>query len=81
MENMYNVVVVWLDALLPIMTSITNASLKSGLVPDALKSAVITPLLKKSNLDHNVLKKYRPVSNLSFLSKIFERVVAKKLNK
>ena len=38
------------------------------------------PLLKKPNLDRNLLKNYRPVSNLSFISKLIEKVVAKQLN-
>ena len=41
--------------------------------------ATITPLLKKPSLDPEVLKHYRPISNLSFLSKILERVVANRL--
>ena len=36
------------------------------------------PLLKKPNLDRNLLKNYRPVS--SFISKLIEKVVAKQLN-
>ncbi|PIK49627.1 putative RNA-directed DNA polymerase from mobile element jockey-like, partial [Apostichopus japonicus] len=56
-----------------------NTSLRSGVVPDTYKEAVIAPLLKKANLDHNTLKNYRPVSNLPFLSKVLERVVAKQL--
>ena len=31
-------------------------------------------------LDRNLLKNYRPVSNLSFISKLIEKVVAKQLN-
>ena len=68
-----------LDPLLPTITSIVNASLSYGVVPDSFKSAVVTPLLKKPGLDPNVLKNYRPVSNLSYLSKVLERVVAKQL--
>ena len=45
-----------------------------------MKSAVITPLLKKPGLDP-ILKNYRPVSNLAFLSKVLERVVAVQLRK
>ena len=45
-------------------------------MPDSLKSAQITPFLKKAGLDKDVLQNYRPVSNLSFLSKLIERVVA-----
>ena len=45
------------------------------------KKAVVIPLLKKTGLDCNVLKNYRPVSNLPFLSKILEKVVLKQLQK
>ena len=58
-----------------------NLSLKEGIVPQLLKTAVVTPLLKKANLDPNELKSHRPVSNLSFLSKIIEKVVASRINK
>lgn len=37
--------------------------------------------LKKSSLDPEVLRNYRPVSNLSFISKILEKIVAKRLRK
>jgi hypothetical protein len=47
-----------------------------GEVPASLKYALITPLLKKKTLDQNLLANYRPVSNLTFLSKLLERVVA-----
>ena len=40
------------------------------------KSAIVKPLLKKSTLDPNDKKNYRPVSNVSFISKILEKVVA-----
>ena len=42
--------------------------------------AYVTPLQKKLSLDRNILKNYRPVSNLSFISKLIEKVVAKQLN-
>ena len=45
-----------------------------------LKSALVKPLLKKSNLNHNDLKNYRPISNLFFLSKLIERVTAARLS-
>ena len=48
-------------------------------MPDPMKQALVTPLLKKDDLDPEVLKNYRPVSNLSFLSKVLERVVAASL--
>ena len=37
-------------------------------------------LTKKPSLDRNILKNYRPLSNLSFISKLIEKVVAKQLN-
>ena len=40
-----------------------------------IKETIVRPLLKKSGLDKDVFKNYRPVSNLSFLSKILEKVV------
>ena len=44
-----------------------------------MKLAHVIPLLKKNGLDPYVLSNYRPVSLLSFLSKLLERVVAKQL--
>ncbi len=64
-----------INSLLPIITKIVNVSLFSGTFPDEFKHSIITPLLKKPNLDKECLSNYRPVSNLSFLSKLTERVV------
>ena len=43
------------------------------------KEAHVRPLLKKTFLSKNELKSYRPVSNLSFISKILEKVVVNRL--
>lgn len=59
---------------------IVNASLLSGKFPRALKTAVIKPLLKKPSLDASVISNYRPISNLTFLSKIIERVVYQQIH-
>jgi hypothetical protein len=67
------------EVLIPIFQKIVNLSLRSGIVPKAFKQAVVKPLLKKSNLDPETLSNYRPVSNLSFLSKLLERAVADQL--
>ena len=67
------------DELIPLVTILVNLSLQSANVPDSMKQALVTPLLKKDDLDPEVLKNYRPVSNLSFLSKVLERVVAARL--
>ena len=68
------------DDLIPTITAIINESLVSGIVPPPFKQAIVLPLLKKPNLDRNVLKNYRPVSSLHFLSKILEKVVLQQLS-
>jgi hypothetical protein len=68
-----------LDILLPTVTHIVNQSLLSATFPTLCKTAIIKPLLKKANLDQNILKNYRPVSNLSFISKLIEKIVLKQL--
>ena len=55
-------------------------STNHAIVPLSLKTALIRPLLKMSGLDKEILKNYRPVSNLSFISKVLEKVVAKRLD-
>ena len=42
-----------------------------GYIPQTFKIAVIKSLLKNPNLDPDVLANDRPISNLSFISKIF----------
>ena len=69
------------DLLLAIILKIVNLSLESGHFPSSLKTAVLSPLLKKANLDHEVLANYRPISNLKVISKIIEKVVAVRLQK
>lgn len=48
-------------------------------MPHCFKKAIVNPLLKKVGCDQNVLKNFRPVSNLTFLSKILEKAVLKQL--
>ena len=62
-----------IDDLLPYLTHVINDSLISGSFPDVFKPAIVRPLIKKISLDKNTLKNFRPVSNLSFLSKITEK--------
>ena len=66
------------DVFAPVITSLCNASFQSGILPASQKRAVVLPRLKKSTLDPGSLSSYRPISNLSFLSKLIERVVAKR---
>ena len=68
-----------IKSLLPAITDITNESLKSGIFPSCLKSALTIPTLKKPSLDPESLKNYRPISNLPFLGKVIERVVCSQI--
>ena len=68
-----------IDILLPSITKLVNCSLWERLVPDGFKKAVVSPLIKKASLPAEDLKNYRPVSGLSFISKLMECVVAKQL--
>ena len=67
------------DILLSSITKLVNCSLMEGCVPGGFKIAVVSPLLKKANLIADDFKTYRPVSGLSFISKLVERVVVKQL--
>jgi len=57
------------DILLPVITRIINLSLSQGVVPSQLKRAAVTPIIKKPSLDSEILQNYRPISNLTFISK------------
>jgi hypothetical protein len=67
------------DELSPFITLLFNASLTAGQFPSSQKCAVVTPILKKPTLDPNDLPNYRPISNLTFLSKLLERAVHEQL--
>ena len=44
-----------------------------------LKLAAVTPIIIKIDLIAELLKNFRPISNLPFLSKVMEKVAAKQL--
>ena len=56
-----------LPALLPVISSIVNKSLSSGVFPPTLRTALVKPIIKKALLDGNVLKKYISSMYQSFL--------------
>ena len=68
------------DMLAPFISQLFNRSLGVGYVPASQKTAFVSPRLKKRGLDSSDNKNFRPVSNLSFLSKLLEKVVASQLN-
>ena len=63
-------------SLLPIITKIINTSLLSGVFPETFKQSIITPVLKKPTLDSDVLKSYRPISNIKFIGKVIEKAAS-----
>ena len=50
-------------------------------MPDALKTAMILPRLKKYGPDKDSFQSYRPISNLPIISKVIEKCVADELKK
>ena len=50
------------------------------MIPKSLKTALIRPLLKKTGLESDILKNFRHVSNLTFISKVIEKVISGRLN-
>jgi len=68
-----------IDDLAPYLSQTFSLSLQSGVVPAAFKTAVICPRIKKPSLDPSDVKNYRPISNLTVMSKLLERIVARQL--
>ncbi len=68
-----------IDVLLPHLVKLVNLSLSFASC-DGIKDAYVVPILKSLNLDQDVLKNYRPVSLLSFVSKLTERVVHRRIS-
>ena len=76
-----SIVVQCQDILLPVLTRMINMSLNSGVFPAEWKVADVRPLAKKSNLDTcTAFENLRPVSNLSYVSKLIERTVFNQTN-
>ena len=55
-------------------------SLAEGSLPASHKRAVVFPSLKRQGLDPNAPSSYRPISNLSFISKFLERSIFSQLS-
>ena len=69
-----------IDLLIPVLTKIVNMSLTTCTFPMSCKFATLVPLLKKSSLDKEILKNFRPVSNLAYVGKLIEKVAGDQLN-
>ena len=64
--------------LAPIITQIINKSMDEGAVSENLKNAILKLLLKKQGLAL-IFGNYHLVSNLSYISKLIEKVVSTQL--
>ena len=64
--------------LAPIISNIINSSFETGIFLDELKDALLCPLHKHPSLELK-LKNFRPVSNLSYLGKIIERLACRQI--
>lgn len=61
----------------PVLRHLVSASFEQGIFPDLLKCAKVIPLHKSGS--HSDVGNYRPISLLSCFSKIYEKVMHKKL--
>ena len=59
--------------------SCQSLSLSEGIFPSSFKQVLVQPLLKKPSLSTDDLNNFRLISNLNFISKILEKVVASRL--
>ena len=57
---------------------IFNQSLRLGIFPDVWKNAQVTPLFKQG--EQNDLNNYRPISVISVVAKVFERIAYEQLD-
>ena len=68
-----------LSSITPLILNIINKCFLHGVFPSSEKHACVRPLLKKKNLDPDNYANFRPISNLSFLSKLIERAMLDQL--
>lgn len=61
------------------LTEILNACLRTCYFPSTWKRAVIIPIPKPGK-DHKIPENYRPIALLSSLSKVYEKVILKKIH-
>ena len=61
----------------PLLSDIFNHSINAGLFPDKLKKGRVIPLHKEGAM--NDISNYRPITTLSVFSKIFEKLVHKRM--
>ena len=63
----------------PIITNLVNLYLSEGIFPSSCKQVLVQPVLIKPSLSTDDLNNFRPISNLIFISKMLEKVVASRI--
>src|SRR6218665_2675557 len=66
----------FVDDLLPFLTALCNGSIQDGVLPPSQKRSILVPVLKRSGLDSTDLLNFRPIANVSFMSKIIGKIAA-----
>ena len=61
-----------LPTIIPALTKIANLSINDGVFSEKWKSATVKPLIKSLSKG-TIYQNYRPVSNLTFISKVVEK--------
>jgi len=57
-----------------VIAHLANRSFATGKFPASMKNGLVTPLIKKPGLDVSDFKNFRPITNLSTVSKLLERL-------
>ena len=65
------------EVICPTLTKLFNRSLRQGIFPEDLKNATVSPIYK--NGDKSDCSNYRPISVLSTIAKILEKIVYNQL--
>jgi len=66
------------QVMIPLLKKLYDGVLYTGCVPYGWKKALVRPVFKKG--EPSDIKNYRPISNLSTISKLFERVLLNRIN-
>ena len=70
----------WASSIIvPILTKIFNKCIAEGVYPDSLKIARVTPIFKGGNNKKNETTSYRPISILTQINRIFEKLLRDRL--
>ena len=70
----------FLPDLLPYITERCNGSLEVGRLPLSQRHPIVQPRLTKATADPEDMKNYRPISNLTFISKVIEKLVCRQIS-